>query len=221
LFDRDAILRRFEARLDEALAGEDPPRGIPEEILSGVVTESGADLYGVQAALTALTQEVKLQGRAFKQLGEAVAPVAQIAPALPGLLEEARREARAAVLDELLDLRDRLARGSDAARESAATLGRGWLAARLMRRARETVAALQEGYDLTAARLDELLAGFNVREIECAGRAFDPTRMHVVATEEAAGAAEGTVLEVYRRGYEIDGEVYRAAQVKVAKGRQA
>ena len=103
----------------------------------------------MHAALTALTQEVKLQGRAFKQLGEAVAPVAELAPALPGLLAEARRQAgersRGEVLDALLDLRDRLARGSGAARRSAAALGRGWLAARLTRRARETVAALQEG----------------------------------------------------------------------------
>lgn len=221
MFDREAILRRFEARLDEALAAEEPPRGIPEEILSGAAPDASGDLYAVQAALSALTQEVKLQGRAFKQLGEAVAPVAQAAPSLRGLVEEVRREARAQVLDELLDLRDRLARGSDAARRSAAALGRGWLAARLARRARETVAALQEGYGLTAARLDEILAGFNVREIECEGRPFDPRRMQVVATAEAAGAAEGTVVEVYRRGYEINGEVYRTAQVKVAKGRQA
>ena len=88
--------------------------------------------------------------------------------------------------------------------ESAAALGRGWLAARLTAACPRNRGRVAEGYDLTAARLDELLAGFNVREIECVGRAFDPARMQVVATEEAAGAAEGTVLEVYRRGYEIE-----------------
>lgn len=225
MFDREAILRRFEAHLDQALAEEEPPRGIPEEILSGAAPDAGLNFYAVQAALVALTQEVKLEGRAFKQLSEAVEPVAEMAPALPGLLVEARRQAsersRAEMIDALLDLRDRLARGSDAARHSAAALGRGWLAARLTRRARESVAALQEGYDLTAARLDEILAAFNVREIECLGCAFDPRCMQVVATEEAAGVAEGSVVEVYRRGYEVNGEVYRTAQVKVAKGGQA
>ena len=69
--DRDEILRRFEARLDAALAREDAPRGIPEELLAGdetAVDESTVDRYRMWAALTALTQEVKLQGRAFKQL---------------------------------------------------------------------------------------------------------------------------------------------------------
>ena len=74
--DRDEILRRF-----EAMAGcahwreEDPPRGIPAEILAGRCRggESTVDWYTMWAAITALTQEVKLQGRGFKQLGETLA----------------------------------------------------------------------------------------------------------------------------------------------------
>ena len=53
------------------------------------------------------------------------------------------------------------------------------------------------------------------------GLRLDPRRMQAVATEDAVGAAKGTVVEIYRRGYEINGEIYRTAQVKVAKGRQA
>ena len=224
--DRDAILRRFEERLDQALAAEPPPPGIPEEILGGEDTAAPAgDLYAVEAALTALTQEVKLQGRSFKQLGEAIAPVAEAAPDLRDLLAEAHREAaesaRGEVLDGLLDLRDRLARGADSARQAAAAFHHGFWLPRLLRHAREAVAALQEGYDLTAARLDGMLADFEVREIECLGQVFDPGRMQAVAIEEAAGRPDGTVVAVYRRGYECDGAVYRVAQVKVAKASAA
>jgi len=80
------------------------------------------DLYAVQAALTALTQEVKLQGRSFKQLGEAVGPVAEMAPALASLIEDVRLQARREVLDGLLDLRDRLGRGEETAALAVAAL---------------------------------------------------------------------------------------------------
>ena len=66
-------------------------------------------------------------------------------------------------------------------------------------------------------RLDEVLAQFDVRKIVCQGEPFDPGSMHAVDVEETEQAAEGTVVEVYRAGYEWKGEVYRPAQVKVAR----
>lgn len=68
---RERILRRFEAFLDETLAAAEPPQGIAAEILAEAAAEEPApfrDFYSMWAALTALTQEVRLQGRAFKQL---------------------------------------------------------------------------------------------------------------------------------------------------------
>ena len=41
--------------------------------------------------------------------------------------------------------------------------------------------------------------------------------MNAIDSQEAAGVAEGTVLEVYRSGYEWNGEVFRPAQVKVSR----
>ena len=37
------------------------------------------------------------------------------------------------------------------------------------------------------------------------------------SSEETDRAAEGTVVFIYRAGYEWNGEVYRPAQVRVAK----
>ena len=53
--------------------------------------------------------------------------------------------------------------------------------------------------------------------IECVGEPFDPRRMNAVDVEETDRAAEGTVVFVYRAGYEWNGELYRPAQVRVAK----
>ena len=73
---REEILRRFEKWLDSALAAEDPPRGVDAEILAALTGGDEAArpeptaTYSLWAAMTALTQEVKLQGRSFKELND-------------------------------------------------------------------------------------------------------------------------------------------------------
>jgi hypothetical protein len=210
--ERDEVLRRFEARLDAALAREDAPRGIPEELLADDETgaeESTVDRYRMWAAITALTQEVKLQGRAFKQLSDTM-----------GRDNDAR--SRKEVLDGLLELRERLLRGVEAAgaREKVRPVfwdrlfRRRW---EQVRHALDVVDAMGQGYGLSLKSLDELLARFQVRPIECKGEAFDPRLMSAVDVEETLDAPEGTVVAVYRTGYEWNGAVYRPAQVRVAR----
>jgi molecular chaperone GrpE len=230
--EREEILRRFEAWLDGVLAAEEPPQGIAAELLSslakgtGVSTSGRCDLYSVWAAVTALTQETRLQGRSFKQLGETLAPLAEFAPRLAEMQRAAQEDARREMLDVLLELRDRLDRGLEAARISQEKMRQelesGWIARllaprRAWRRAFEAVGALREGCALSRGRLDEVLAQFDVREIVCQGEAFDPNSMHAVDVLETEQIAAGTVVEVYRTGYEWRGKVYRPAQVKVAR----
>ena len=54
--DRSEILRRFEQWLDTAMAEEDPPKGIPAEILAGDSgpESSPTDWYAMWASVTAL-----------------------------------------------------------------------------------------------------------------------------------------------------------------------
>jgi molecular chaperone GrpE len=230
--DRDAILRRFEVWLDSVLAAEEPPQGLSAELLSSLAAErkpisnGRCDLYTMWAAVTALTQEVRLQGRSFKQLSESLAPIAILAPELPEMHREAQERARREVLDVILDLRDRLARGLDRVRTSQKTMDdslRSSWTVRLLgrhpifRQASESVTALEEGYQMSMERLKDALAQFDVREIACAGQPFDPKTMHAVDVEETDQQAEGTVLEVYRAGFAWKGEVHRPAQVKVAR----
>jgi molecular chaperone GrpE len=228
---REEILRRFEAWLDIALDGEPPPEGVPDAILASITAgaeSSGdhADLYSMQAAVTALTQEVKLQGRSFKQLSETLTPVAELAPRLADMKREAQESARREMLDVLLDLRDRLRRGLEAARKSSIneTAESGWIARLLsrnnnhvLRQATEAMAAIQKGYQMSLDHLDDVLANFDVREIPCQGRRFDPASMDAVDVQETESEQDGVVVEIYRAGYEWKGEVYRPAQVKVAR----
>ena len=216
---RDDILRRFEAFLDTTLAREEPPQGIPNEMLDGGEggpEASPADLYTMWAAMTALTQEVKLQGRAFKQLNDTFKQLNET------LAREAERRSRKEVLDALLDLRERLVRGIESVAATEELLPSFW--DRIFRkrweqiqRSLDIVRSLEKGYRLSLESLNDLLERFNVRPIRCEGQPFNPRVMSAIDVEETAGAAEGTVLSVYRTGYEWNGEVYRPAQVKVAR----
>ena len=243
---RDELLRRFETLLDAALAGEEPPAGLDAQILEAVRNEAtdpsaagrgdsrDCDSYALWAAMTALTQEIKLQGRAFEELSRTLpAQTAKIADELRAIYEErertlrreTERRCRREVLSALIDLRDRLVRGRDAVGVREREIGnrKSWLPAIVTRtRARQeaaatALAALVRGYELGIERLDQTLEEFNAREIRCQGEAFDPRRMNAIDSEESATAAPDTVLEVYRSGYEWDGEVFRPAQVKVSR----
>jgi len=229
---REEILRRFEEWLDGALAAEEPPRGVAADVLAamagesdGVARQAQTDAYSLWAAMTALTQEIKLQGRSFKELNDTLGAQAnRMAERERDLLRETERRCRKEVLGVLIDLRDRLGRGLESVRASEAAISKaarpGWRA-RIFSRSDDdgsgaTLAALTKGYELGLARLDQTLGEFNAREIPCEGQAFDPRRMNAIDRQESSAVPEGTVIEVYRSGYEWNGEVFRAAQVKVS-----
>ena len=229
---REEILRRFQEWLDGALAAEEPPRGVDAEILAAMTGDredrarpAPTDAYSLWAAMTALTQEVKLQGRSFKELNNTVGSQAsRMAERERDVLRETERRCRKEILGVLIDLRDRLGRGLESVLASEGEIAkaarRGWRA-RLFSRAGEdaagaTLSALKKGYQLGLERLDQTLEEFNAREIPCEGQAFDPRRMNAIDRQESNALPEGTVVEVYRSGYEWNGEVFRPAQVKVS-----
>lgn len=243
--ERAEIMRRLEQLLDSAWTDEAPPAGIDpgifaavagdDSVTGGDITEADrrCDSYSLWAAVTALTQEVKLQGRAFLELNRTLD--AQTSRMLEevraaytererNLQREAERRCRRDALSALIDLRDRLGRGRDSARareletQKAATAG--WFRRVFSRpagNAAEAIDALIRGYELGVERLDQTLDEFHAREIRCEGEMFDPRRMNAIDSEESSAVPEGTVLEVYRSGYEWNGEVFRPAQVKVSR----
>jgi len=225
--ERERLLRGFEAWLDRALADEPPPPGLTAELLAALVNgdplpplkseQGGCDLYSLWAAMTALTQEVRLQGRSFKQLHETILQSTQ-----PSQAEE--RQPRKQEIDLLLDLRDRIERGGATARNAARELAHLPLLARWLgvgrgyaRHTQEILSALAQGYSLTLDTLDEALLACRVSRIAAEGLLFDPRRMTAVDIEENGAVPEGTVVAVYRNGYEWNNEVYRTVQVKVAR----
>lgn len=244
---RRGMLRRFEVWLDDILEGEQPPPGIAPEVLAGLQSDGGTpetldqspDMVALWSAMMRMVEETRLQGRSFQQLHQDLEPVQTLLGSVSSLQqrceevtdqqrEQLRESARDGVLNQILDLlidiRDRLVRGSESARRAREEMPcpkRKRLIERFRAKpeaqADDIVAALMKGYDLCREQLDEVLSQYDVRPIECVGLAFDPVTMKAVDTDPSGAAEEGTVLEVYRQGYHRHDRVYRPAEVKVAR----
>jgi molecular chaperone GrpE len=77
---------------------------------------------------------------------------------------------------------------------------------------------LREGVELTRRELLGFLESQGVDIHDPVGQPFDPERHQALSHEPAAGFADGTVVEVFRKGYSYQGRLLRPALVKVAKG---
>jgi molecular chaperone GrpE len=79
-------------------------------------------------------------------------------------------------------------------------------------------ASLREGVELTRRELLAILESQGVTIEDPRGQPFDPERHQALAHEPVPGAPEGTVVEVYRKGYSYRDRLLRPALVKVAAG---
>jgi molecular chaperone GrpE len=77
--------------------------------------------------------------------------------------------------------------------------------------------SLREGVELTRRELLAILEAQGVKVDEPIGQPFDPERHQALAHEPAPGFQEGTVVEVYGKGYSYRDRLLRPALVKVAK----
>ena len=73
------------------------------------------------------------------------------------------------------------------------------------------------GMNMVYQGLVNALNKFDVKEIECLGKKFDPTYCQAVMTEEIKDKEQDIVLEVYQKGYMLKDKVIRPAMVKVNK----
>jgi molecular chaperone GrpE len=75
---------------------------------------------------------------------------------------------------------------------------------------------LAEGFRLVEAELTAALARAGIQGFSPEGERFDPTEHEAMSQREVEGAESGTVVEVFQRGYRVNGTVLRPARVVVA-----
>ena len=114
-------------------------------------------------------------------------------------VEESRRAAKSHLLLKVISVVDDFGRALEMVPEGAGAPG--WA----------------EGLQLVHRKLDSLLESEGVTRIEAEGQPFEPFEHEALLYQESPDKAEGTVLQVIREGYRLNGKVLRAAQVAVSK----
>jgi molecular chaperone GrpE len=79
--------------------------------------------------------------------------------------------------------------------------------------------ALRTGVELTQRELLSFLDSHGIVAQEPVGQKFDPQNHEALLHEPVPGYEEGTVVEVFRKGYSFKDRLLRPALVKVAKGK--
>jgi molecular chaperone GrpE len=82
-------------------------------------------------------------------------------------------------------------------------------------------ATLRQGVELTRREFLALLERQGVAIEDPLGQPFDPQRHQALSHEYVPGKPEGTVVEVFRKGYSYRDRLLRPALVKVAKAPDA
>lgn len=77
--------------------------------------------------------------------------------------------------------------------------------------------ALLKGIEMIKEHFQATLEDHGLKKIDPEGRPFDPEKHEAIAHIEDDGHPENIVLEVMRKGYELNGKVLRPAVVKVSK----
>ena len=73
------------------------------------------------------------------------------------------------------------------------------------------------GIKLVHADVIAALARVGIEPFSPKGEQFDPQHHEAIAQQPVEGAAAGTVVEVYQRGYRLGDNVLRPARVVVAQ----
>lgn len=79
------------------------------------------------------------------------------------------------------------------------------------------VVALKEGSELTIKQFEAVFAKFNIEAVNPEGEAFNPDLHQAMAMHPSADVAPNTVINVFQKGYVLNGRLIRPAMVVVSK----
>ena len=183
------------------------------------------DLTAIVREFTALRHEVNLQTRASRtQLEQNAELLAELCQATePDDDTDAEPEPDRSLMKALVEARDALGLAREQLERTLKTPSpvrsawSRWFGPAADDRQREALEAVAAGYAMSLSRLDRALEQHGFERIACAGLPFDPETMEAVEAVKEPGRTESEVLAEIRPGYLVDGRLYRAAQVRVAR----
>jgi len=81
----------------------------------------------------------------------------------------------------------------------------------------EEVKKFREGSELTIKQFESVFAKFKIETIDPIGQPFNAELHQAMAMQEVEGAEPNTVVNVFQKGYTLNGRLLRPAMVLVAK----
>lgn len=81
----------------------------------------------------------------------------------------------------------------------------------------EEVKKFREGSELTIKQFEAAFAKFNIETLDPAGQPFNADQHQAMVMQEAANVAPNTIVNVFQKGYILNGRLLRPAMVVVAK----
>jgi hypothetical protein len=211
------LRRDFEAWLESI-------EEIPEQEAEGDEIQEEPDLFSFHAQLAATNAEARKANRrtaeAFSQWNDTLArfenglaPLRESAALLAASLPKQERMTRAHCL-VLADWLDRMHRLAQAFKTPPPTK-KSWWGASTDEPWLKAWKAQSQGLDILLSHIEELLRKEGVTRIDTKGKPFDPALMLAVAVESQPTQPPQAVLEEVAAGYLRDGDLLRAAHVKV------
>ena len=79
------------------------------------------------------------------------------------------------------------------------------------------VVSLREGSELTIKQFEAVFAKFNIEAIDPMGQAFNPEQHQAMTMQPSADVEPNTVINVFQKGYILNGRLIRPAMVVVSQ----
>jgi len=183
-----------EAVVEEAEAPREAPKEAPTEAMEAAAPESGQVVEAPDPELARLQAEAsEMRDLAQRKQAE----LENYRKRVERERAELSRYANADVVREILPVLDNLERA----------LGAG-----------ASEGQLRDGVAIIQRQLQEILTRLGLVEVESMGKPFDPHVHEAVTQQETEDHPEGTVLDVFQKGYLFKDRLLRPAMVSVARG---
>ena len=173
---------------------------VPEVTEAATADEAGAADDDSPERLTALLEDARAKAdENWDQLLRARAEIENLKRRQAKELEKAHKFALDGFVRELLQVRDSLELGHNAALDESAD-----------------VSKLREGTELTLKLLTDVMGKFGVEQIDPEGEPFNPEYHQAMTTQPRDDVPPNRVVTVVQKGYLLNGRLIRPAMVIVS-----